>query len=198
MVCGSFYLLGSGRRKEALDQLEIAVQGDPLHLTIRLVMAFCLDAVGRHAEAEAQCRQIMEMDSHYFWSYQILAELYISRGMFTAALPLAEKALSLAPWFKPSMAIYAGLLIRSGEHLRGKEVLETLGSTDNAPLAFAFYHICCGEIDLAADRFEKAIEERHPQVVEYLQSAIAEPLRASARWPKLAAMMNQPETGVVS
>jgi hypothetical protein len=118
--------------------------------------------------------------------------------MFTAALPLAEKALSLAPWFKPSMATYAGLLVRSGEHLRGKEVLETLGSTDNAPLAFAFYDICCGEIDLAADRFEKAIEERHPQVVEYLQSAIAEPLRASARWPKLAAMMNLPETGFVS
>jgi serine/threonine-protein kinase len=198
MVCGSFYLLGSGRRKEALDQLEIAVQGDPLHLTIRIGMAICLGAVGRHAEAEAQCRQAMALDSHYFWSYQMLAELYISRGMFAAALPLAEKALSVAPWFKPSMATYAGLLVRSGEHLRGKEVLETLGSTDNAPWAFAFYHVCCGEIDLAADRFEKAIEERHPQVAMYLQSAIGEPLRASPRWPKLAAMMNLSESGFVS
>jgi tetratricopeptide (TPR) repeat protein len=140
----------------------------------------------------------MALDSHYFWSYQMLAELYISRGMFAAALPLAEKALSLAPWFKPSKAIYAGLLVRLGEHLRGKEVLETLGSSDNAPFAFAFYHICCGEIDLAADRFENAIEERHSMVVEYLQSAIGEPLRAGPRWAKLAAMMNLSETGFVS
>jgi hypothetical protein len=47
--------------------------------------------------------------------------------------------------------------------------------------------------DLAADWFEKAIEERYFMVVAFLQSAIGEPLRASPRCPKLAELMNLPE-----
>jgi hypothetical protein len=56
----------------------------------------------------------------------------------------------------------------------------------------AIYHLCCGEIDLAAGWFEKAIAERYPFVVAFLQGAIGEPLRASPCWAKLAAMMNLP------
>jgi serine/threonine protein kinase len=59
-------------------------------------------------------------------------------------------------------------------------------------------HICCGEIDPAADWFEKAIEERHPMVSPTLQSAITEPRRASPRWPRLAALMNLPKETEIS
>ena len=45
-----------GRRTEAIEQVERAVQGDPLHLTIRSVMADCLAAAGRYTEAEAHLR----------------------------------------------------------------------------------------------------------------------------------------------
>jgi TolB-like protein len=46
---GLYYLLGSGRRKEAVVELERAVQGDPLQLTIRTFLAVCLGAAGRYA-----------------------------------------------------------------------------------------------------------------------------------------------------
>jgi hypothetical protein len=55
------------------------------------------------------------------------------------------------------------------------------------------FYTYCGEIDLAADWFEKAIEERYPGIALWLQGAAGEPLRASPRWPKLAKMMNLPE-----
>ena len=55
------------------------------------------------------------------------------------------------------------------------------------------FHTCRGEIDLAADWYEKAIEERDALVFSTMQTAIGEPVRASARWPKLAALMNLPE-----
>ena len=35
-------------------------------------------------------------------------------------------------------------------------------------------------------------------VVAFLQSSIGEPLRASPRWPKLAALMNLPEWALSS
>ena len=74
-------------------------------------------------------------------------------------------------------------------------MIQRLGSGQvyGAPFGLAIFHTYCGEIDLAADWFEKAIEERYPGLALWLQGSIAEPLRASPRWPKLAALMNLPE-----
>jgi len=189
---GLYYLLGSGRRKEAVVELERAVQGDPLQLTIRTFLAVCLGAAGRYAEAEEHFRQTVDLDPNFVWAHYYLAELYAARQMFVEALPIAERAHSLGPWSRPSAGLYAGLLVRLGEQDRGREVIQSLGSGEayGASAALAIYHTCRGEIDLAADWFEKAIEERYPNATAFLQGAIGEPLRASPRWPKLAAMMN--------
>jgi TolB-like protein/Tfp pilus assembly protein PilF/predicted Ser/Thr protein kinase len=190
-----FYLLALGRKKEALDQVERAFQGDPLHPGIRSAMAGRLAAVGRYAEAEAHLRQILDLDPNSVLAYLRLADIYAARRMFSEALPFAEKVLSLAPWYAPNAGFYAGLLVRMGEPNRGKELIQWLGSGQayGAPFGLAVFHTFCGEIDLAADWFEKAIEERYPGLALWLQSASGEPLRSSQRWPKLAALMNLPE-----
>ena len=188
----AFYLMALGRRTEAIEQVERAVQGDPIHLAIRSIMADCLAAAGRYTEAEAHLGQILDLDPNSALAYS--ASHYAARRMFVEALPLAEKAYSLAPWLPRVTGMYAGLLIRTGEQNRGKELIQRLGSGQvyGTPMGLAVFHICCDEIDLAADWIEKAIEERFPIVAYWLQGAIAEPLRASPRWPKLAALMNLP------
>jgi serine/threonine protein kinase/Tfp pilus assembly protein PilF len=194
MVCGWSYYLALGRRNEAVQELELAVLGDPLHLTYRTVLAMCLGAVGRYAEAEEHLRQVQDLDPNYFWANTFFADLYAARRMFVEALPFAERAYSLAPWHMPTAGVYAGALARTGRLEEANEVLQSLGSgvSYGASTALAIYHLCCGEIDLAVDWFEKAIAERYPFVVAFLQGAIGEPLRASPRWPRLAAMMNLP------
>jgi TolB-like protein len=189
---GEFYLVTSGRKKEAVEQVERAVQGDPLHLTIRTIMAACLGAAGRYAEAEAQLRQILDLDPNVGLAYSGLAFDYAARRMFVEALPLAEKAFSLAPWYASNVGIYAGLLVRAGQQNRGIELIQRLGSGEvyGTPMGLAIFHTCCDEIDLAADWIEKVIEERFPSVAYWLQTRMAAPLRASPRWPKLAALMN--------
>jgi len=67
------------------------------------------------------------------------------------------------------------------------------GERYGAAMGLAMFHTRCGDLELAADWFEKAIEERDPTAAVYLQSATGQPLRASPRWPKLAALMNLPE-----
>jgi len=194
MGCGWTCSLGSGRRNEAVQHLELAVQGDPLHLTHRAILAMCLGAAGRFAEAEDLLRQSTDLDPGFFWTYYFLADLYAARQMFVEALPFAEKAFALAPWYAPAVGVYAGLLVRIGQPDRAREVLLPWGSGEayGASKGLALFHTCCGEIDRAADWFEKAIAERDSMVVAFLQSAIGKPLRDSPRWPGLAALMNLP------
>ncbi|HEY6455895.1 MAG TPA: TIR domain-containing protein [Steroidobacteraceae bacterium] len=200
MECGWAFLLASGRREDAVEQLRLAVQGDPLHLTYRGILAVCLAAAGHWAEAEELLQQTRDLDPHFFLTHYHLAGIYTARQMFAEAIPCAEKAFSMAPWYPAVIGMYAGLLIRVGQPDRGKDVLTTLGSGETYGTArgVAVFHTCCGQIDLAADWFEKAIEERDPYAPALLQSAIGEPFRLSARWPKLAALMNLPASAATS
>jgi tetratricopeptide (TPR) repeat protein len=190
-----FYLMALGRRTEAGEQVERAVQGDPLHTGIRLAMATHLAALGRYADAEAHLRQVLDLEPNSAHVYYGLANHFASRRMFVEALPFAEKMCSLAPWSLWLTAMYAGLLTRAGEQSRGKELIQKLVSNPayGAPFGLVIFYTYCGEIDLAADWFEKAIEERYPGIALWLHGASGEPLRASPRWPKLAKMMNLPE-----
>jgi TolB-like protein/tetratricopeptide (TPR) repeat protein len=192
MECGWACLLASGQRQEAVEQLRLAVQGDPLHLTHRSLLALCLGAAGHFTEAEELLRQARDLDPNFFLTHYHLAGIYTARQMFAEALACAEKAFSLAPWYRATIGMYAGLLVRMGQPDRGQDVFKALGSSEayGTARAVAVFHTCCGQIDLAAVWFERAIEERDPSAPALLQSAIGEPLRLSPRWPKLAALMN--------
>ena len=187
-------LLASGRRHEAVEQMERARQRDPLQTTTRIFLAHCLGAVDRFVEAEEHFRQAMHLDANFFWTYVYLGQLYAARGMFTEALPIAEKAFSLAPWYAPSIGIYAGVLARMGQFERGRELIQNIGPAEKYGTAMgcAVYHTCLGEVDLAANWYEKAIDERDSLAPTTLQGPIGEPIRASSRWPKLAAMLHLP------
>jgi eukaryotic-like serine/threonine-protein kinase len=201
LICGYFCFLVSGRRKESLAELERAVLGDPLHLTVRVSMALALSSVGRDSEAEDQLLQCLNIDPNFFMGNLHLATFKAMRGKFSEALPLAEKAFSMAPWYAQTVGIYSALLVRTGEINRGMELIKRLGSGEayGAPLGLASFHILCGDIDTAADYVEKAIEQRSAQLGAVLQSFIGETLRASRRWPKIAAMMNLPnESGTAA
>ena len=50
----------------------------------------------------------------------------------------------------------------------------------------------CGEVDTAADWVEKAVIARDNSMMYYLGSWCPKGLRASARWPAIARMMNLP------
>jgi TolB-like protein len=193
-LCGLFYLLASGRRQEAVEQARLAVQGDPLHFMYRVMLALSLGAVGRYDEAEELMYQTRDLGPDFIFTHFLLALHHAARQKFSDALPFAEKAFSLSPWFAPSVGLYAGLLVRTGEPDRGGEIARALGEGEayGASKGLAFFHTLCGDIDAATNWWERAIEERDPEITFHLQSAFGEQLRTSPHWPKLAALMNLP------
>jgi len=194
MAFGWAGLLGSGRVHQAVEQLDLAVQGDPLHLTYRALLALALGALERHDEADAVLARSREIDPGFFWTYDVLASSYVARDMMAEALPVAEMTFRTAPWYPPGVGVYAGVLTRSGNRERGHEIVRSLGPRERygVPIGWALFHATCGDLDSAAEWFARAIEERYSMVGAFLHSAICGPLRSSRHWLPLARLMNLP------
>jgi len=196
--CYAFYhLLPHGRLDEAVKELERALDEDPLNVGIRVAWINGLHAAGRDDRAIAEADKILETDKSKFSVYLALARIYSFRGRFAEALAAVEKAYQLASWNVRATALFAGILIQSGDRSRAEELVAKLkaqsGDAYGTPMALAVFHAMCGETDAAADWFEKAIDQRDPAVVGYLRTPLMKVLRSSPRWPALAKQMNLPE-----
>jgi tetratricopeptide (TPR) repeat protein len=192
-----FHLMPYGRLDEAVKELGRALEDDPLNVGIRIAWINGLHAAGRDERAIASADKILETDKTRFSVYLALARIYSFRGQFAEALAAAEKAYQLASWNVRATALFAGILIQSGEHGRAQELVAKLNAESSdaygTPMALAVFHAMCGETDAAADCFEKAIEQRDPAVVGYLRTPLMKVLRSSPRWPALAKLMNLPD-----
>jgi Tfp pilus assembly protein PilF len=187
---GFFYLLPMGRPEDATREAERALQEDPLNLLFRVVVARSLGHCGRYEDESTEYRRVLELDENYWAAYLLLAWNHALRGMFTEAIPFAEKGYSMAPWNPNAISVYAAVLRRTGEKSRAEELLKNLRNAPEAyavPSAMIMFHLACGEIDQAADWAEKALEQR-----DALNTDLLSLLRSSARWPALAKMMNLP------
>jgi len=56
------------------------------------------------------------------------------------------------------------------------------------------YHLFCSDTDAAIDRYQRNIEQHDLRAAVTASAGFLKPLRAHPRWPKLAKMMNLPET----
>jgi serine/threonine-protein kinase len=188
---GNHYLLPLGRFQDALDAMAKGVEGDPINLLYRHHFADGLRHAGRFDEAEAELRRILELDGNFPMAVSTLGALCAQQGRLDEALALSEKAYELTP-LPVAAGQLAALLVRTGETSRAETLLEGLrpGTAWGAPTGMAIFHALCGEVDQAADWFERAIEDRYPRLVSILGPF----LRSSRRWPALARMMNLPES----
>jgi TolB-like protein len=191
-----YYLMPYGRLNEAVKELERTVEEDPLNIGMRIALINGLHGAGRDDRAIAEAEKILAIDKNRWNVYLALGRIYAYRGQFAEALAAAEKAYQLASWNSRVTALFAGVLMRSGERGRAEEVVEKLAESGDAygtPMALAVYHAMCGETEAAADCFQKAIEQRDPSVIGYLRTPVMKILQSSPRWPALAKQMNLPE-----
>ncbi len=187
---GFFYLMPVGRPERAVEELERALQGDPLNTIFRLCLAMGLMASGRCEDASVECRRLLELDENYWLGYVVYAWSLLFQGRDSDAFSSAEKGYSLAPWNATATGTFAAILKRRGDTRRAEEVLQPLRNspeTYGGPRGMAVFHFLCEERDQSADWLEKCLAQRDPY------GAILSPwfLRSSPRWPTLAKMMNR-------
>ncbi len=145
----------------------------------------------------AEARKILDLNPDFVAAYTLQA-LDVTKAPLPEALAFAEKGVRLAPWNPKTAGVLAGLLVRSGDRARVAEIIGGLGDgrANSAPVAFAIFHLLCGEVEKAAEWTERALEQKHPLVSMLLLAPPWKPLlQTSSHWPKLAKVMNLPEAG---
>jgi tetratricopeptide (TPR) repeat protein len=179
------YLSAIGKDRAAIEEVELALHEDPLHLLCRCHLAGYLNAVGKRADAIRQVNHVLEIDERFGIAYWCLAMFQALEGTLGEARASAERAYSLMPWEKSAAGFLGGLAARDGDTARAESLLAQLAP--GMYLAWATYHLARLETDQAADWIGKAIDERDPRVM-----FVVPYMRTSSRWPALAKMMNLP------
>jgi serine/threonine-protein kinase len=188
-----YCLVPTGRAEEAVHHHTLALSEDPLNLAARVERAIALRAASRRAEADDELRAVMELDKTYWFPHFMLGVNLALDGRPEEAFAISRDAHELAPWFKPIVGFHAAMLRRIGQTERAEELIQPLLSKDEYvdPLGLAIFNLVCGDLDRTADWVERAIEQRQPAILFFLNGH-ATALRSSPRWPKLARMMNLP------
>jgi serine/threonine protein kinase/Tfp pilus assembly protein PilF len=190
------YLLPTGRPAEGVQQLDLAIQEDPLNFTMRGWRATCLIAAGRDEDAFEAYREILEFNPAAAPAYVALSVQHLLRGELDRALALIEKAYALAPFLQNVIGLFAGILRRTGDARGAEELLQKLqpGDAFGTPRGWAAYHWVLREFDAAADWLEKAIDQHDPYGLIFLRIYYGRELRSTPRWAGLMRKLNLPET----
>lgn len=192
---GMFYLLLRGRLREAVVETERALKQDPLNMIGRTMLAVCL--ASEESDSDRHYRQILELDENFVPALFGLGLNLASRGMLVEARAVAEKGFAVVPWNPQLIGLLGGVSARLGEASRAEGLIARLepGLVYGSPRGLAIFHLLCSETEKGADWIEKAIEQRDPFLFILTRHPLCKSLRASPRWPKLAAMMNLSEEG---
>ena len=188
----SLYLQPLGRHTESVAEMKLAVEQDPLNVSFRAITASHLVHAIRYDEAIDEVHKALDMDPGNFAARFILVEAYQAKGPLEQALVAAEQAYACAPWNGNIVGMYGGLLAQAGQAVRGEAIMRELGDSKASLFSRVFFHTLCSEIDLAADWYEKAIEQRELFTLICAPSPVMRPLRESPRWARLAQLMNLP------
>jgi serine/threonine-protein kinase len=185
---GYFYLRFVGRANQAVTEHQLALHDDPLNFIVRVGLCTSLTSAGRHGEALAEARRLLELAPAFTPAYRLLP-FDVAAAPLPEALAYAERNHSLAPLSPGPSGLLAGLLERDGQTERAQSVLRAVVGRDayGSALDWALYHLARGKADAAFEFLEELRVQRHPFLLMTLVGGPYAPvLRASAHWPVFA------------
>jgi TolB-like protein/Tfp pilus assembly protein PilF len=185
----AFYLSSLGRSEEALAVAKRAVDRDPASPAVSHSLAVQLYLARQFDQAIEQAHNTLEMDARFAISYQVLGEVYLSKGMYREALLALEQFCALSRSSATSRALLAYSHARLGEHSAALRIIEELTAASKHSLVpallFALIYAALDDQDQAFSWLEKAYEERFYRLAYLKVEALWDPLRSDSRFAEL-------------
>ncbi|MGI9166908.1 MAG: TPR end-of-group domain-containing protein [Pyrinomonadaceae bacterium] len=190
------YLAATGRLEEAVKAQESVQQRLPLDLNVNLDLAGILLFAGKYDQAIEQTRKALEIDSNFWWSYQILGLAYEQKKLYPEAIAALEKARSLDN--NPSILGYLGYVYAAaGKKSKALRVLAELNGLSKQrhvpPYSIAIIYAGLNDKDLAFEWLNKAYGDRSFFLALLQVETVLDNLRLDPRFKELLKRANLPE-----
>ena len=178
-----------GNFAKALDEIEIAVQLDPLSSIIREGRAYTYMLMHRYEDAIKGYREILAFDPSFYKAYTSMGRAYARLGQYGEALTMLETGRTLAGDVPSIQGAMAQIFALSGDQRRARELLQRLeGLAQEQYVAmpvFAIAWLGLGEKSRSLDYLEKACELRESPVTVMKTHPVYDPLRGEPRFEAL-------------
>jgi Flp pilus assembly protein TadD len=186
-------LMPQARFDEALTELELALEVDPLSAFFRMLHSVLLVLDHRFDEAIADAQMVVDLEPDSYWGYLVLGSSYRELGKYEKAIETHRKALA-ASGNTPSMMGWLGMsLAFAGQKEEARSLLATLHSmaqTRYVPAtSFAWIHHGLGEREAEFEWIDRAIEERDQLIMPIKSYAFFDCLRSDPRFQALVRKM---------
>ena len=189
-----YYLMLSGRLKEAEAEMRRALELDPLSPIINANIGMCFYVARQYDAAIAHWQKALEMHRNYRLLHDYMTTAYIGKDMFPEAVAELQKSRALSGSGPRETAILAHIYGRMGRIREARTLLSlVLSSGDVSPYYIALAYVGLGENDNAFKWLDKALQERAGPFNELNAEPMFDPLRVDPRFASLLRRMGLPD-----
>ena len=182
-----------GTYQEALSELRLAEELDPLDLKIKTQVGYVYYFLRELDRAEAQFEKVLLIDPHFAFGHYGLGDVQAQQGRYDEALSHLEESVRLGGTSVNHLAILSyvnGLAGRNGEARRLLGEIRSRADRGYAsPIWSALAHLGLREVDAAFEWLDRAYEERDGSLILVTASPEFDPLRSDPRFRALLERM---------
>jgi TolB-like protein/tetratricopeptide (TPR) repeat protein len=179
-------LLPLRRFEEAIEQIQLAQQLDPLALLTNAHVGWAFYVAGRHDEAIAQFGKTLELEPSYHLAQLGLAIAFGEKGSFDEAISTLEKAKTLAGEIMPIRGALGNIYARAGKMREAEGVLQELFALQSAryvsPVDFALVYRGLGKMEEVFQCLERAAADHCGRLAWSVVDPRFASLRSEARF----------------
>jgi adenylate cyclase len=191
----AFLLMAVGKHDEAIKEIRLARDLDPLALRIRANVAMILYFARKYSEAERVCEEELEFEPQNCAVYVYLARVYMETRRFDLALEFLRKGDGC---FNPGRnennpecaALPAEVYARMGKPEEARRIMKTIEGSSvldeyASHFALAAAYGWLGDKDKAFSLLEKGYAERNTRLIAIKSDPWLDPLRDDPRFNAL-------------
>jgi TolB-like protein/Tfp pilus assembly protein PilF len=180
------FLSSRGRHDEALEQIRMARDLDPLSLPIQQAVADIAYYARRGELAVEECRRALEMDPRFERSHRLLGDLALEDGRIADAIAAFTSAVDLTHGSAETLAALARGYARAGDTAALDRTMEAIAMKPYvSPYTMATIRAAQGDIDAALALLRTAFEQEVAALPYIGIDPRLDPLRADPRFDKL-------------
>lgn len=183
-----------GRIKEAVADLELALELDPLSFHVRSWLAIVLYLGRQYDRALEQVLRTFDLQPEHFVPYFQLGHVYLAMHRFEESAAALRKGVEISHELPPMLGVFGLSLGLGGKKLEAQVVLDRLRALARqqyvSPTSFAWVHLGLGDIDEAFLWMERAVDAPDRLIEPIRGYPFLDPLRADPRFNALLRKMN--------